>query len=346
AALAPAVRLPTQTWAWMTTAAELLAPAGSLHVVLDEGDEGRVAGVAPLSRDADEGRRLALLGVAALSEPTDLLAASPEALERLARRLARTSLPLQLERVPADSPAVEALRAAYRGRGLVVCREQVGTPTIRLGPKWEEPEHVLGARRRSDLRRARRRAESMGEVAFRFHAPGAGEVDAVLEQVYAIEARSWRAARGGSLAQDPLRGPFFRRLAERASEEGTFRAWILEIGGKPAAMQYAVEVAGGFWLLKIGYDEAFARCSPGMLLMVESIRRAAGAGLASYEFLGVIEDWTRLWTTEVRPCVTVRTYPLGLRGAAALARDGAGALGRRIRRGPGEGDTRSGEDDG
>ena len=99
------------------------------------------------------------------------------------------------------------------------------------------------------------------------------------------------------------------------------RIGLLRIGDTPVAMQLGVEWGGRFWLLKIGYDEAFSRCSPGSLLMVEMVRRAAGRGLTSYELLGVSEQWTRMWTRRERPCVSLRAYPATCTGAAALATD-------------------------
>ena len=88
-----------------------------------------------------------------------------------------------------------------------------------------------------------------------------------------------------------------------------------------AATQIAVVSGGGYWLLKVGYDEAFARCSPGNLLMLETLRYAAGSGLQSYEFLGSAEPWTEMWTDRLRPCVSVWAYPNNFRGAAAIASD-------------------------
>jgi CelD/BcsL family acetyltransferase involved in cellulose biosynthesis len=86
-------------------------------------------------------------------------------------------------------------------------------------------------------------------------------------------------------------------------------------------MQFAVESDRRFWLLKIGYNHKFARCSPGTLLMNESIRYAAQSGLRSYEFLGAEEPWISAWTPLTHRCVSVRAYPFGVRGALALARD-------------------------
>jgi CelD/BcsL family acetyltransferase involved in cellulose biosynthesis len=95
-------------------------------------------------------------------------------------------------------------------------------------------------------------------------------------------------------------------------------------------MQFAVESAGSFWLLKIGYRQEFAQCSPGMLLIAETIRHAASRGLVSYEFLGNVDNWTRVWTLDEIQSVTIRAYPFRTRGVAALAVDAFQALRRRF----------------
>ena len=92
----------------------------------------------------------------------------------------------------------------------------------------------------------------------------------------------------------------------------------------------AVESGRGFWLLKIGHDSEYERCSPGTLLMLETVRYAAKRGLSSYEFLGTVEPWTRMWTQTVRPYVSLLFYPTTARGGLALALDAAGVAYRRI----------------
>jgi hypothetical protein len=105
------------------------------------------------------------------------------------------------------------------------------------------------------------------------------------------------------------------------------RIAFLRVDRRAIAMQLAIESGGAWWLFKIGFDESFARCSPGSLLM-HTIGHAARSGLARYELLGEVEPWiAQLWTREEHPTLRVRTYPFGLRGAAALVQDGAFWLG-------------------
>ena len=151
--------------------------------------------------------------------------------------------------------------------------------------------------------------------------PTPTDLGRLLREAFAVEAAGWKGRAGTALACDPVRQAFFRRYADAACRRGMLRIGFLRIGDIPVAMQLGVEWGGRFWLLKIGYDEGFSRCSPGLLLMVEMVRLAAGRGLSSYELLGVSEPWTRMWTKRERPCVSLRAYPANGTGLAAFASD-------------------------
>ena len=138
-----------------------------------------------------------------------------------------------------------------------------------------------------------------------------------------LEAAGWKGRTGSALLSDPHRRQFYEKYATIASEKGILRLSFMRIGGEVAATQIAVESGGRFWLLKVGYDEKFARCSPGHLLMVQTLRYAAERGLRTFEFLGSAEPWTQVWTTDVRPCVSVWAYPNNFRGLAAFLWDAA-----------------------
>ena len=95
-------------------------------------------------------------------------------------------------------------------------------------------------------------------------------------------------------------------------------------------MQIAVEQNNAYWLLKIGFDPAFGNCSPGNLLLAESLRDAARRGLASLEFLGTVEPWTQVWTDQERKCVALRYYPFNVRGGLTLLSETAATGVRRF----------------
>lgn len=196
-----------------------------------------------------------------------------------------------------------------------------------------EPEQHFNPGRRSDLRRARRRAEALGEVSVDLLSPRPDQVEGLLEEAYSVESAGWKGRSGTALAVDQPLGGFFRRWAHRAASAGQLRMSFLRIGSRPVAMQIAAEVNKRLWLLKIGYDETVRKASPGTLLMLSVVAAAADGGLASIEFLGTAEAWTAVWATGSRECVRIAGYPVGVRVLPAFAKDSSRAVGRKLLRG-------------
>jgi CelD/BcsL family acetyltransferase involved in cellulose biosynthesis len=315
---------------WAQACAKAMGERYSLDV-LAVGRWERLVAIAPLAKRRRPLAALELLGVHELREPMDFLYEDAHAAAALVRAVASLPGPLSLKRFPAGSLALGAVGDAYRQRGIVLNREAGGCPYIDLDERHREPEQTLSARRRADLRRAQRRAARLGEVSHETLAPSPGELDSVLGEAFGVEAAGWKGRARTALAHDATRRAFYRRYATAAATTGILRVAFLRIDGRAAAVQLAVETDDRFWLLKMGYDERFARCSPGSLLLLETIRGAAARGLRAYEFLGGAESWTRPWTKTVRPCVRVDAYPLQTSGVGTLATDAAAAAGRRLR---------------
>jgi CelD/BcsL family acetyltransferase involved in cellulose biosynthesis len=319
---------PMQSFAWARACVESFHRDHSLSLVV-LGEPERPLALAPLVR---RGRApLELIGVRELSEPTGFLYSEPEALEVLARALVRLDAPLRLGRVLMDSPLSGALQRAFQHRGLVATSGLSSCPFIPLDEGWAEPESKLNAGRRSDLRRMLRRAEKIGPVRCEVLSPTPAELEPLLQAALEVEARSWKGQQGFALLRDPSRLSFFQRYATAAAERGELRLCFLWIGERLAAMELAVETGGSFWLLKIGYDQAFASCSPGALLLAQVMRHAALRGLRTFEFLGGKEPWTQVWTQDERPTGAIRIYPAGAGGVMALGRDAVSVARRRLK---------------
>lgn len=325
----PGTRLPTQWDCWLESACAHLHPAERLVDIGAAGSERATlqkfatatSWRAPLVAQGNFGA-LTLPGTLETGEPADLAWHDASQAPALARTLARQRRPLNLPRVPLGSPSVQALSTAFRGRGWVRVRQAHGSPCIELDAGWTKPWQKFNAGRQSDFRRAQRRAEEAGALQFEVHAPSPGAgLEHMLDEAYQVESRSWKGDGGTALAMDPLLGPFYRRLAHNASQAGLLRLCFLRIAGQAAAMQLALQGGGRFWLMKIGYDPAFARSSPGQLLMLHTIGHAASQGLASYEMLGNAAAWTAGWTRTLRPFVAVQAYPASWPGARALCAD-------------------------
>jgi CelD/BcsL family acetyltransferase involved in cellulose biosynthesis len=310
---------PMHQYAWVKACSNAFTGIRKLHlVVIGMGEPGALG---PLVFRGRTITRIECLGVDELYEPTDFPHSDPAALMCLANTLVEFGHPLVLRRILADSPVVSALRKAFQSRGLLFERPAAGYPWINLDSSWAEPEKKVSAKRSASLRRALCRAEKLGPIEYEIVSPKPHQLRGLLTQSLQIEAASWKGRNGSALLTDGNRRLFFEQYAAIASERGVLRLCFMKIRGKGVATQIAVESGGAFWLLKVGYDERFSRCSPGNLLMMETLRYAARRGLCTYELLGSTEPWTEIWTDQVRPCVSVWGYPNNLRGMTALTWD-------------------------
>ncbi len=323
-------RLPSQMLAFHRALADTML-AGRVRRFAVVRDMGRVIALLPLCRRPGWLGRWHAAGERQVYEPVDALYRDDAAAEALADDLAKLRRPLRLERIPADSSLVRALRTAMKGQGLLVIRPATGCPTIAIDPGATDPEARFNSGRRSDFRRARRRAEAEGAVTFEMHAPCRDQFDALFDEAVEIERRGWKGEVGSALGCDPVKAAFFRDFLGRASSEGACRIAFMRIGGKAVAMQLAVEFQRRYWLFKIGFDTAFSRMSPGNLLMLHALADATGRGLLGIELLGEVEPWIMdVWTREAMACLRIQTYPFNLHGLAALAVEAGNWLWQRL----------------
>ncbi len=319
-----------QTHAWASAYRETLAEGPLLVWIC--GEPNKPEGLAAFARSRSGPRQYSLLGSEDLWESIEVAARSPEAARAIAACLARQDAPLSFGHYPDDTPFLDDLAAACRGRALLVRRAFDGgaMPRIALDESWRTPEAKLNSRRRSDLRRMGRIAAELGNVSFEIDCPSSDIIERRLDEAFEVEAAGWKGRSGTAILKDGAKQAFYRSYARKMAGSGQLRLCFMRIDGRPVAMQIAVVLNNAFWLLKIGYDENARRCSPGNLLMRETIAYAAGAGLTGYEFLGKEAEWTRLWASDARPIARARLYPFTLYGGLGLAGDAAAIAGRRL----------------
>lgn len=330
AAIGETASLPTQHPDFGQAAAQLLLPSTPLILCEAIGAEGLV-GIAPLVRDRGRLARWRLLGDREVHEPGAPLVRDARAADQLAREICSLTRPVEFARLPADSPIVAALTKAAKGRGALILREADPCPFLAIDAGWSEPESQFSSRRRSDFRRAQRKAEVLGEVRYAMHCPTPAQFDSLFDEAIAVEARSWKRAAGTAILCDAAKEQFFRSYLRACAERGEARIAAMRIDGAMVAMQLALAWRGRYWLYKIGFDESFAKCSPGTLLMLHALGEAAREGFTGFEMMGEADSWiTDFWTSEAHPCLRLRFYPRSLAGMAGLAADGLGWVKARL----------------
>lgn len=314
---------------WFYCAAEAFYAPDQLRVFLLESD-GKIAAIAPLALSRPGlSARLEIIGSSHLFEPTGFIYRDEAALATLLPQILKQKTALVLQKVQFNSALRRSLHDLSRRRAFVAMREGRGSPWLPISTSWEAFESELSSRRRSDLRRAMRRAQSKGEVRFEFFAPTCDDVEAHLDAILSIEKESWKRHTGTDMSSDPAMERFFRAYSKCAARSGGLHVAFLKINQTPVAFQLAVEFKKRLWILKIGFDQAFSRCSPGMLLMHASIRRAFEARLEAVEFLGSDEPWLHIWTDHVHRQFTARIYPFSANGFLRTGIDACNYLSRK-----------------
>ena len=315
-----------QSQTWLDACYETLYPERAKRLFRLDGAVG------PFARVGRALPSLVLAGAEELAEPIEPEVADAAGARALSEALLAERRPIRFGSLPSDGLFATTFLAMTRGRGIVLAAPAGGSPVLRLDPSWTDPAARLTARRRADLRRAQRKAEAMGAVEIHVHAPDPAAVATMLDRAFAVEAGGWKARERTAVLDNPRQEAFLRRYCAKLAAAGRCRIAFLDIAGRPAAMQIMVAEDNALWLLKIGYDEAFGRASPGMLLLTDVVRRAAVDRLDRIEFLGKDAPWTAFWTTELRAHTRLHYYPGTPTGLASLLRDGTRVVLRRLRR--------------
>jgi CelD/BcsL family acetyltransferase involved in cellulose biosynthesis len=126
----------------------------------------------------------------------------------------------------------------------------------------------IGAHHRRDLGRLRRKLEAHGPVEHNV-ARGQRKVIDAMESFLALEAAGWKGNARTAMAIDRYRAAFAREAVYMLAEEDRVRIHTLTVNGNAIAAMVVFIEAGIAYTWKTAFDEAFAKYSPGNLLLVE-----------------------------------------------------------------------------
>jgi len=296
--------------AWRT------AFAGGALRVLAARRAGRLVGVLPM-----EVRRGGWRAPTNAHSPGfDILALDDEAASVLAAALfEERPRHLTIRPVDADGRALQALAAAAAAHGYMTLAHPSGrAPHLRLARDLRTHERALSRNLRHDVERRLRRLCETGSVSIEI-ANGRTGLEDLLREGFGVEAESWKGRRGTAIAAHNDTTRFYRDLAQWAADAGWLRLAFLRLDGRAIAFQFDLESGSRYYSLKIGYDPAFERFSPGKLLVYTMIARGVARGFRTYELLGTEEPWKERWTDLSRAQVSFRAFSPSTTGRLAAS---------------------------
>ena len=281
--------------------------------------DGRLAAVLPLALSGDTGRSL----TSAQTPQFGLVTDDAELAGHVIGAFTGLGISrLVLSYVDRDDPLVGALRRQSTARGQrLVERVMLRSPFVRVDGTLDDYRSRLSSSFRADLRRRDRRLAERGDVKFEV-CGGSDGLEEMLAQGWLLEAAGWKGALGTAVAAHPSTRRFYAEIARRAAARDRLRLYFLRLDRSPIAFYFGLEQQRILYLLKGGFDPAYARFSPGMLLMERLIARAFEGGLDRIELLGGNEPHKLRWTSSSHERLSLQSFarsPVRTAQWAALA---------------------------
>ncbi|HEY0393292.1 MAG TPA: GNAT family N-acetyltransferase [Candidatus Elarobacter sp.] len=310
------------SWAWLRA---FLPVTRMRWTVLALRDAGRTIAYLPLARGGWMLDRELYLGGNPYADYTGMIAdpaRENEAVARFAQVLAREGWDA-FNLCDVRDPRLEAIVAALCERGFLVCQtDTVRCLSVRLPATWDEyvTTCISAKTRVNTLRVERRLAEALPN--FRISEATAADIGAHVEATLRVHHSRW----GGNMLTARKR---FGGLFRNAFERGMLRVFVYWDGDKPVAGAAAfLDVPrSSFGLYMIGFDEAYAKLSPGKGIVGRAIRAAIESGYQHFDFLRGDEPFKQNYASDVTVTRQYRLVAPGWRSAAiGYARPKAFAL--------------------
>ena len=152
---------------------------------------------------------------------------------------------------------------------------------------------------RHNMKAVRRRLAELPDVQFRL-ARGAQALAAELPVFLEVEASGWKGAGRSAIRHRQGLADYYAALAGTLDGEHDYcEIHALYTGNRCIASSFNVRTGATCSMLKIGYDEAYARFSPGHLLVSHILQYCcADPGIERMSFLGDA-PWMRGWPAEL-----------------------------------------------
>jgi CelD/BcsL family acetyltransferase involved in cellulose biosynthesis len=208
---------------------------------------------------------------------------------------------IDLSYLPATDHSVAVTGAAARAaRYRVLTETRQIVPCVDTRGSWEDYESRLRRKFRSELRRRQRRLEEQGELNLDVH-DGTDRLSQLLDEGFRLEGSGWKEAQGSSIISHPSTHGFYTQVARWAAARGWLRLAFLRLNGQALAFDFCLEYNGTHYLLRTGYDPAYSKFGPGMIIRYLMLSRAFSTDISTYDFIGRFLSWKKEWTSGHQP---------------------------------------------
>lgn len=213
-----------------------------------------------------------------------------------------------LNKIPNVSDTIGACEEFFSQNKIkYLLRKGQSSPYIPMNSDWDTFLKSTSVRFRKQLRNKINKINSAGqmgcEVWHDVRVDGKHLIDAI-----SVSSRSWKHREGTSMNSTPERRKFFELLSGVASRNGWLRIWLLNLDGKPIAVEYHLEYKRRTNAMRGDFDEAYDNLSPGSILEAHIIEHCFNKGLLEYNFCGLDYRYKMRWTSHLYKQSNILVY--------------------------------------
>jgi CelD/BcsL family acetyltransferase involved in cellulose biosynthesis len=315
------------TWAWISNWWKTYGIGKELRVIVVSDDVGEIVGIAPFYLRARKimkripVREICLLGTGEDVSPDYLdfvirQGREVDAVRAIFDRLAAADDwdAVNLTDMHEDSKVAGLILKIAPELGLIARRKACCTcPYILLPDSWEKFLAELSKNTRYNVKRRIRNLERDFTVKFYLWQDQA-TVPAAMERLAILHTNRW-ADRGTSRSWvSPEYDSFHQSVARDFAGLGWLHLSCLELNGEIAGMYYDYLYNNRIFYYQAGFDPAYKKYSPGLVLRAYVIRKAIEDGVREVDLLKGAYDFKYIWTKRSRSTVTVSVGKRNLAG--------------------------------
>jgi CelD/BcsL family acetyltransferase involved in cellulose biosynthesis len=229
----------------------------------------------------------------------------------------------ELNTLALDSVALPLLIADLKRRGWTLRRLESPRTTILLPDTWESYlEQSISKKEKTKIGYYTNRLQKRFQVSIT-KCDNVKELPASLATLFGLHQKRWELKGGPGAFSSPERRELYYNMAPTFAERGWLEFWILQLDGKPAAVQYGFRYRNSVYSLQEGFDPAYSSERVGYVLRAHVLKTLIGQGVRQYDFLGGEEQSKVRWGTQIGGYADIHFARPMTRGSIFLRMDQA-----------------------
>lgn len=171
------------------------------------------------------------------------------------------------------------------------------SPWLEVKGEFQERMKALSRSRRETLNRKRRKLLNKSGGTVEITVGNVPDIEQRLEHCWEISRNTWKERIGSSIASDERRMAFYNAIAQ--SQREWLVLGLLYIDGKPVAFEYNLLHKGTVYNLKLGFNEDYAKLSPGIVLRLSLLEWVHENKARKFDYMGNAADYKTMFSTDI-----------------------------------------------